>query len=116
MHQRHHHPRIWDRAEAVRLYLAGHSSVEVGRRLGIDPSKVSLALKEAGVRARRMGELRKVPVDTAEFRRLYSAGVRVGGIASRLGLGRAVVDRLRRELGLPPFRPGRPGAKPEAVQ
>lgn len=41
-----------ERAEAIRLYEAGLSVAEVGKRLGFDGGTIWLALRQAGVRLR----------------------------------------------------------------
>jgi hypothetical protein len=101
-HGREHH--VIDRDEAVRLYRAGLTTVEVAARLGTHPGNISRMLAARGVPARsRLPAARR-----RQIRQRLRRGDPVARIARDLGCGRKTVDAERQALGLPARRPGRP--------
>jgi hypothetical protein len=70
VHMRHHHQPKTDPAYLAELYSRGLSTVEIGQRLGIDPSNVFRALRRYGCATRPVGQ----PNERARAR--ISAGLR----------------------------------------
>jgi len=91
----------------IALYQAGLSTPKVGEVTGCDASTVSRALARNGIPARRQAWNRKQLDEEPIITRL-NQGDRVDAIARDLDLSRVVVDRVRREAGLPPRRAGNP--------
>jgi hypothetical protein len=105
-HGREH--RVIDDAEVVRLYDEGLGYKPIAALLGHHPASVLRAHRRAGGRSRSISEAKRVQVDDDRLRALHATpGFRVPQIAEALDVGQAVVRRRMRELGLPPFPPGR---------
>jgi len=93
--------------EAVRLYLAGHSTLTVGERVGITAGAVSRLLARCGVTA-RPNSAYYPDVDLDRLRSLHASGVKMGPMARELGVGHTRVRDALIDLGLPLPGPGRP--------
>lgn len=107
-HAQHHHPLTWDVDEAARLYASGMSLPVLGRHLGVSHENILRVFQKRGIPRRSIGESLKHHVDLEVFRDLYGKGMRLDAMAKHLDIGRIVLDRVRRELGLPAFPCGRP--------
>lgn len=95
--------------EIAALYLAGGVTVQqIGESLDLDASQVSRSLKRSGVQVMRGTEWTKAKVDADDVIRRFKDGERPGAIADALGVSRTPIDRILREAGIPPHRPGRP--------
>lgn len=112
-HRQYHsrHLQKFELADAIRLYEAGLSTPQIGRRLGVSGSNVYRRLKRSGFKMRSISESQKRPLDYDLIRRLHGQGVRAERIGRMLGLPTAEsVRRAFVELGLPSFPSGRPAA------
>lgn len=98
----------WDRQRAAQLYGAGLSTTEIARIYGVHASTISIGLRAAGVTMRPFASSPRVYVDEVAAVTLHDAGVRWDAIARKLGVSRMVVERVMRDNGRQPFRPGRP--------
>lgn len=99
--------RTFDVDRAVSLYLAGASTIAVGREIGVDPSAISRVLAKVGIPARK-GAPNKVDVDLSVVLPRLRAGEAPGWVARDIGVGEAVIRRVGREHGIPGRRAGRP--------
>ncbi len=90
----------WPIAEACELYRSGMSLVQLSRRYRKGTALIMRALKLRGVEMRPIGYGKTVPVDRAEVERLFMAGLGRRAIASRMGIGEAVVARAMRDVGV----------------
>lgn len=106
-HGEHH--QKFDRERMLTLYESGMSTVAVAAELRINAATVSRVVREMGGQMRTISTAKRVAIDDMHLRRLHAIpNIRVPAIAEALGVGQAVVRRRMRELGLPPFTPGRP--------
>ena len=97
-----------DRTAVVAMYRDGLTTTAIAERLGVTSGAVSRALSATGEPTRSKSDYR-VQVDVERLIELHGTpGYRVPQIAAELGVGKAVVRRWMRELGLPPFPVGRP--------
>jgi predicted transcriptional regulator with HTH domain len=97
------------RSRMADLYAAGLTTTQIGQRVGLDESNVSIALRAHGVQMRERGAYRPT-VDRDLVREWHADGVRAGEMLQRLNgtVGRPRLYRLFDELGLPRFPSGRP--------
>lgn len=105
-----HNPTEFDVDEAVRLYALGLSTLEIGVRLGVDPSNVYRQLDRRGVPLRSLyqANAQRVDVDRELVRSLHLSDIPAPQIAEQLGVPIVSVRRVIRELGLPRRRAGNP--------
>lgn len=101
----HHHCAVLD--DIVRLYQEGKPTTEVARLVGRDNSVVYRHLVAAGVPIRRPQSYLPT-IDPDQLREWHRQGVRTMEMARRFGRTPRAVKAVMNDLGLPPFRPGRP--------
>jgi len=102
-----HHRQIDDQ-DVARRYLAGASTIEVARVLGITPGAVSRSLKRSGTPARSGAPNYLTHITVEEVKRRYLSGEGLEHIASDMGCSvQAVITRLDK-AGVKRRRPGRP--------
>jgi hypothetical protein len=96
-------------AEMATLYESGLSTTEVGRRVGIGASQVSVRLRAAGVEMRPASGVAYLPkLDSDAVQAMHEKGLRASVICQRLGIGRRRLYQVFGELGLPRFGAGAP--------
>ena len=103
--QRHH---ITDWAEAWQLYEQGHSTTEVGNRLGCSAGHISRGLRKQGHTLRDTATGRRLILDNERIVELFLAGMPPRRIGALLGVGDWPIRRILRSEGISPRRPGRP--------
>jgi hypothetical protein len=91
----------------ARLYASGLTTVQIGEIVGRDASNITLALRAAGVKARRPGDYLQ-PIDREAVKEMHAVGVRASAMMRQLGVGQRRLYRVFDELGLQRFGPGRP--------
>lgn len=101
---RHRHREVDDEHLST-LYSSGLTTVEVGELTGHHPAVVWKSLVRTGTPVRPPS---KTSVDDARLVELHAQGDRAPRIASKLGVGVAIVRRRMKELGITPYPPGRP--------
>lgn len=97
--------------QMIALYQAGLGTVQVGRVVGRTAGNVSRVLARNGVKARPSGSWKRADLDEGPILARLRKGERLDAIARDLGLTRMLVERVRREHGIPAPPPGRPPAQ-----
>ena len=97
---------VVDATEATRLHdEEGLSQDEIARRLECSRPVVGRALRDARVKTRRGGALKKIHVDSVIFRRMIEdQKLPYSEIASILGCSKGTVARMRKEACIPKAR------------
>lgn len=97
----------FDRIRAAKLYAAGLSTPELARVFGVHHVSVFRGLRAVGVTLRRPGVSARVEVDERAVIALYQSGLGRRAVGQALGIGAEIVERVLRERGVKPHRPGR---------
>lgn len=97
---------VVDLALVADLYEAGMSTPQIGEQLGHHPSVILRALFRAGVTPRSIGESLRKPTPDDQIRLMMLDGLGDRTIARTLGVSPWLISQRRKELGIPPRRPG----------
>lgn len=90
--------------EAVELYEAGATSVQLAERYKATHPSILKALRKAGVKIRppRRGSVSRHADKADKVAALYRDGLNMSSIADRLGIGRSTIRRLLIAKGIKP--------------
>lgn len=98
--------------EAVDLYNAGYTTIDISKMLGVASSGVYRQLARRGVTFRSKMEYERAGIDVSEVvRQRTDEGLPPGEIAALMSVGEQQVRAILRERNVPSFRAGRPKAE-----
>lgn len=100
--------RIMNDEQIRDLYLAGSSTVEVGRLLGYDTSAIWRSLERSGTPTRGLSESQRLPLDNEAIRFLYERGVSARRIGAEFGCTNLPIHVRLKEMGVPSRPVGAP--------
>jgi len=106
-HAHHHLVPDFEWEDAMARYEAGENTTVIGASMGVHPATLSRGFRKRGLTMRHPTPNKRDDITEIVLRR-HREGLRPGAIGKELGLSRSPVDRILREHGIPPYRPGRP--------